>query len=85
MIESLAEGNMKQKHRITLSKVADGEYKVFKNRQLVGTAIFERKFYPAPNLPVGFEMTIEIKNGPTLCEVVRSISHGRRAARRMVK
>ena len=70
--------------KVKIMKIADGRYKLFRNSKPVATVIFEKKYYPAPALRNGFEMTIDIKDGPTLKEVCRSITYGLNEAKKKV-
>ena len=66
------------KSSITVKKVAQGKYKVYKNNELVATAKFTPKYHPAPYLPKGFELTVKVKGKLRLRIIVRNILEGRR-------
>jgi len=42
------------------------------------TAIFTKRFRPAPQLPVGYELSIKTKKGMTVRDIVRTIHQGKR-------
>jgi len=62
---------------VTIKKVKQGRYKVYKNKELVATATFTPKYYPLPYLPKGFELTVKVRGKVTLRKVVRNILEGR--------
>lgn len=64
--------------KITIKKTAQGKYKLYKNKDLVATAIFTKKYYPAPNLPVGFEMSVSVKGKVAFKQIVKNITEGRK-------
>ena len=64
--------------QITIKKVAQGKYEAHKNGEKVATAVFTPKYYPAPYLPRGFQLTIRVKGRPTIKQVVKSVMEGRR-------
>ena len=61
--------------RITIKKLAQGKYQVFKNGEKVVTATFTKKYYPMPNLPKGFEMSFRVKGKKALKVVSALASH----------
>lgn len=63
--------------KITIKKVAQGKYVVFKDKDKVMTATFTKKYYPMPNLPKGFEMSFQYRGSKPLKTVVRNITEGR--------
>jgi len=62
---------------ITIKKVAQGRYEVYKDKEKVATAIFTPKYYPAPFLPRGYQIVVKFKGRPTLTQIVRTIAEGR--------
>ena len=63
--------------RITLKKIAQGKYKAYRDKELMATAIFTPKYYPAPHLPKGFEVSIKVKGHKPIQQIVRNIMEGR--------
>ena len=63
--------------KITIKKVAQGKYKAYRDKELMATAIFTPKYYPAPFLSKGFEVSIKVKGHKPIKQIVRNIMEGR--------
>lgn len=63
--------------KITIKKVAQGKYKAYRGKELMAAAIFTPKYYPAPYLPKGFEVSIKVKGKPAIKALARNLLEGR--------
>lgn len=63
---------------ITLKKTGQGKYTAYRNGEKVATAIFTKRYHPAPHLPVGWEYEIRVRGEITARDIAKTLVSAKR-------
>ena len=66
--------------KLTIKKRSQGKYKLYRNRELVATAIFTPRYYPMPHIRE-FELSVSVDGKITMKKLVKSIVEGKKVLR----